>query len=103
MNLLQPVNPWLGNEWQVRAARPCCAWHDRTAWETGSHTCATVDPPPPSPIPSQIYNEYYQWSPSHNQNSASHHVNAGDLLFGSITYIPATNSYDIYHNSSDGW
>ena len=24
-------------------------------------------------------------------------------LFGSITYDPATNSYDVYHNSSDGW
>lgn len=24
-------------------------------------------------------------------------------LYGSITYDAATNSYDVYHNSSDGW
>jgi hypothetical protein len=30
-------------------------------------------------------------------------VNPGDELFGSITYVPASNSYDVYHNSSDGW
>ncbi len=27
----------------------------------------------------------------------------GDELFGSITYVPQTNSYLVYHNSSDGW
>ncbi len=27
----------------------------------------------------------------------------GDELFGSITYDAATSSYNIYHNSSDGW
>lgn len=52
----------------------------------------------------QIYNEYYQWSPSHNFNSASHVVKAGDVLYGSITYVPANNSYTIFHSSkSDGW
>jgi hypothetical protein len=30
-------------------------------------------------------------------------VKPGDELFGSITYRPQTNSYDVYHNSSDGW
>ncbi len=30
-------------------------------------------------------------------------MNPGDELFGSITYVPASNSYDVYHNSSDGW
>ena len=48
--------------------------------------------------------EYYQWSPSHNENSKQHTVNAGDLLYGSITYVPATDSYDVYHkNMADGW
>jgi hypothetical protein len=47
-----------------------------------------------------IYNEYYQWSPSHNQNSAQHVVKAGDQLYGSIKLNAATKSYDIYHNVS---
>ena len=50
-----------------------------------------------------IYNEYYQWVPSHNENSAQHSVQPGDELFGSITYDPANNQYLVYHNSSDGW
>jgi hypothetical protein len=41
--------------------------------------------------------------PSHNQNSNSHKVTPGMELYGSITYDAATNSYDVYHNSSDGW
>ena len=64
---LQPVNPWLGNQWQ-------------------------------------IYNEYFQWSPEHNENSASHNVKAGDELYGSITYRADTDSYDVYHKSlADNW
>ena len=50
-----------------------------------------------------IYNEYFQWSPENNINSAQHNVNPGDELFGSITYDASTSSYNIYHNSSDGW
>jgi hypothetical protein len=45
-----------------------------------------------------IYNEYYQWSPTHNQNSASHVVYPGDLIYGSVTYQPASHSYNIYHS-----
>ena len=63
LNLLQPVNPWMGNEWL-------------------------------------IYNEYYQWSPSHNQNSAQHVVKAKDLLYGSVSLDPKTKSYNVYHNVS---
>ena len=44
-----------------------------------------------------------QWQPEHNENSAQHVVKPGDELFGSITYDPATHSYNVYHNSSDGW
>jgi len=63
LNLLQPVNPWMGNEWL-------------------------------------IYNEYFQWSPEYNYNSAQHQVKAGDLLYGSITFNPNNQSYTIYHNVS---
>eukprot|EP00483_Globobulimina_turgida_P012533 UN12556 len=61
LNLLQPVNPWSGNEWT-------------------------------------IYNEYYQWSPSHNQNSRSHVVYPGDLIYGSVTYQPGADSYNLYNS-----
>jgi len=51
-----------------------------------------------------IYNEYYQWSPTKNQNSKSHTVREGDILFGSVTYTPANSSYTIYHSDlNDGW
>ena len=50
LNLLQPVNPWLGNEWVA-------------------------------------YNEYFQWQPEHNQNSAQHTVQPGDEHYGSITLV----------------
>ena len=63
LNLLQPVNPWMGAEWL-------------------------------------IYNEYYQWEPSHNQNSAQHVVKAKDLLYGSVSLDPKTKSYNVYHNVS---
>ncbi|CUG94109.1 peptidase, putative [Bodo saltans] len=49
LNLLQPVNPWLGTSWSM-------------------------------------YTEYYQWSPTHNKDSAQYSVNAGDQLFGQITF-----------------
>jgi hypothetical protein len=49
LNLLQPVNPWMGTSWAM-------------------------------------YTEYYQWSPSYNQNSQSHQVNAGDILHGTVTF-----------------
>eukprot|EP01083_Nonionella_stella_P095923 269423_1 len=61
LNLLQPVNPWMDDEWT-------------------------------------IYNEYFQWEPPHNENSKSTVVYPGDLLYGSITYQPASNSYDVYHS-----
>jgi len=67
LNLLQPVNPWTGSEWQ-------------------------------------IYNEYFQWVPTHNENSASHAVKAGDVLYGSVTLNAATNSYVLFHkDETDGW
>eukprot|EP00056_Hartaetosiga_gracilis_P020417 m.19289 g.19289 ORF g.19289 m.19289 type:complete len:235 (+) comp8435_c0_seq1:29-733(+) len=67
LNLIQPVNPWLGNEWQ-------------------------------------IYNEYFQWQPTHNENSRAHTVQAGDVLFGSVTYDPVNHAYNMYHaDLTDGW
>ena len=63
LNLLQPVNPWLGNQWV-------------------------------------IYNEYFQWSPEHNQNSAQHVVKAGDQLYGAVTLDASKKSYAVFHNVS---
>lgn len=67
LNLIQPVNPWVGDSWQ-------------------------------------IYNEYFQWSPEYNYDSDAQTVNPGDVLFGSVTYVPANNSYTIYHSDmTTGW
>jgi len=67
LNLLQPVNPWTGSQWE-------------------------------------IYNEYFQWSPERNQNSASHVVAAGSVLYGSITLNDADHSYMLYHKDmTSGW
>lgn len=31
-------------------------------------------------------------------------MKGGDIVFGSMTYVPATDSYDVYHKSeTDGW
>lgn len=49
LNLLQPVNPWMGSGWSM-------------------------------------YTEYYQWSPTNNVDSTSYNVNAGDQLYGKITF-----------------
>jgi hypothetical protein len=45
-----------------------------------------------------IYNEYYQWKPTHNQNSDAVNVKAGDVVYGKVTYNPNTNAYDMYHS-----
>lgn len=66
LNLIQPVNPWTGNHWE-------------------------------------IYNEYFQWKPVHNENSRSHNVKAGDTLFGAVSFNAANQSYTVQHSSSDGW
>jgi len=42
-----------------------------------------------------MYTEYYQWKPSHNSNSQSYSVEAGQTLHGSIEYVEATDSYTI--------
>lgn len=49
LNLLQPVNPWMGSGWSM-------------------------------------YTEYYQWSPSNNVDSNQYNVNAGDQLWGQVTF-----------------
>eukprot|EP01113_Clastostelium_recurvatum_P032685 TRINITY_DN422_c0_g1_i2.p1 TRINITY_DN422_c0_g1~~TRINITY_DN422_c0_g1_i2.p1 ORF type:complete len:240 (-),score=69.91 TRINITY_DN422_c0_g1_i2:127-813(-) len=51
-----------------------------------------------------IYNEYFQWKPVHNINSNSHKVNAGDVVYGNITYVAASNLYRMVHSSlKDNW
>ena len=49
LNLLQPVNPWMGDSWSM-------------------------------------YTEYYQWSPSNNEDSTQYSVSAGDQLWGKVVY-----------------
>ena len=86
LNLLQPVNPWVGNEWQ-------------------------------------IYNEYYQWSPTYNFNSEAvcgglvirlvwcltfsfpkRKTNPGDLLYGSVALTADRKAYNLTHTDvTDGW
>lgn len=60
LNLIQPVNPWTGNQWLM-------------------------------------YNEYFQWSPTHNINSPQHVVKPGNILFGSVRFNPKTMAYDMVH------
>jgi len=67
LNLIQPVNPWLGSSWS-------------------------------------IYNEYFQWVPEYNYNSASHPVQPGDILYGSVDFTAGNESYSVYHSDlNDGW
>jgi len=40
-----------------------------------------------------MYTEYYQWQPTHNSNSRSYSVKAGDKLHGSLVYNAGTDSY----------
>ena len=52
----------------------------------------------------EIYNEYFQWSPENNINSAAHTVQPGDVLYGSVTYDADSSSYMMYHvDETDGW
>jgi len=58
LNLIQPVNPWLGSNWNM-------------------------------------YTEYYEWDNGYNSNSDNYNVNAGQTLHGVLTYLPATDSYNL--------
>jgi len=40
-----------------------------------------------------MYTEYYQWRPTHNSNSRSYTVKAGQTLHGAIEYLASTDSY----------
>ena len=42
-----------------------------------------------------MYTEYYQWSPTHNSNSKTHSVEAGQTLKGTMVYDKSTDSYDL--------
>ncbi|CAE7586308.1 unnamed protein product [Symbiodinium sp. KB8] len=45
-----------------------------------------------------FYNEYFQWEPEYNRNSASFNTKAGHTLFGSVTYVASNQSYNVYHS-----
>ena len=75
MNLLQPVNPWLGSEWQIyNGAFP-------PSFNAPHARISPTPHPPPSTTHTHTHTharaEYYQWVPSHNQNSQSHTVTPG--------------------------
>jgi len=78
-------SPWFGIETSdnLNLIQPVNPWAD-TKWE--------------------IYNEYFQWVPTHNENSGQHTVKAGDVVYGSVTYLPSSQSYMMYHSDqNDGW
>jgi len=42
-----------------------------------------------------MYTEYYQWSPTHNSNSKTFAVSAGQTLKGSLVYDASSDSYQL--------
>jgi len=42
-----------------------------------------------------MYTEYFQWSPTHNSNSQSHSVKAGQTLHGVLDYDASSDSYQL--------
>jgi len=42
-----------------------------------------------------MYTEYYQWQPTHNSNSQTYSVKAGQTLLGTLTYVASTDSYTL--------
>lgn len=42
-----------------------------------------------------MYTEYYQWSPTHNSNSRSYSVKAGQTLHGVLSYDSSSDSYEL--------
>jgi len=42
-----------------------------------------------------MYTEYFQWSPTHNSNSASHSVKSGQTLHGVLDYDESSDSYTL--------
>jgi len=52
----------------------------------------------------QIYNEYFQWQPQHNFDSASHTVKAGQTVYAYVTYNKSIESYTMYNSIMEtGW
>ncbi len=87
VNLLQPVNPWLGNQWLI--------YNEYYQWSPSYNFVSTGSPfsPPASTHPRCPFRHPLQ-------NSDQQEVKAGDNLYGSITFNPANESYTIYHNVS---
>ncbi|EDQ92848.1 uncharacterized protein MONBRDRAFT_35477 [Monosiga brevicollis MX1] len=52
----------------------------------------------------QMYIEYFQWEPEHNENSQGHIVSPGDVLHGVIDLDQSSQTYIISHtNLNTGW
>ena len=61
---LQPVNPWVGSEWQIYNGEcvNLCFTLSAVCWGRRVHTLVA---------------EYFQWQPTHNENSKAHTVKVG--------------------------
>ena len=100
LNLIQPVNPFDGQEWlmyneyyQVRVCFAAAAvWKCPIRWSLDLNSSHTPDPP------------FVQWSPTNNIDSDQHTCQPGDILHGVVTYSPSDHSYNMVHtNLNDGW
>eukprot|EP01091_Cochliopodium_minus_P011779 TRINITY_DN3430_c0_g1_i1.p1 TRINITY_DN3430_c0_g1~~TRINITY_DN3430_c0_g1_i1.p1 ORF type:complete len:236 (-),score=68.99 TRINITY_DN3430_c0_g1_i1:41-715(-) len=49
-----------------------------------------------------IYNEYYQWNPTYNYDSHMIKVQPGQIVYGSVTYVPGNNSYTMKNSILGG-
>eukprot|EP01061_Rhynchopus_euleeides_P036433 TRINITY_DN613_c0_g1_i1.p1 TRINITY_DN613_c0_g1~~TRINITY_DN613_c0_g1_i1.p1 ORF type:complete len:238 (+),score=109.69 TRINITY_DN613_c0_g1_i1:47-715(+) len=49
----------------------------------------------------EAYIEYFQWSPTHNENSKSISVNSGDELHGVVTFDESRQQYTAVHTNTN--
>lgn len=84
LNLIQPVNPWTGTQWQMYI-EVCIS--NSTSFR-GLIT----------------FQQYFQWEPTHNENSNGHAVSPGDVLHGVVDFVEERQVYTISHtNMNTGW
>mmetsp|Transcript_2044 Transcript_2044/g.2561 ORF Transcript_2044/g.2561 Transcript_2044/m.2561 type:complete len:226 (+) Transcript_2044:57-734(+) len=123
INAQDPANSWLGYAKGVNPANTGIITMMEAYWKVPSkpkYTGCRFTPwfgietsdnlnliQPVNPFESghwDIYNEYYQWSPSHDTSSKRHEVSPGDIIYGKVTLNNAKTSYDMYVSDlNDGW
>lgn len=84
-------------KWKVgEKAKPSFAFYSPWFGMDPSDNLNLVQPVNPwSGYSWSMYTEYFQWSPTHNSNSAQRSVEAGQTLFGSIEYLAESDSYNL--------